>query len=328
MNFSIVHLTNRQDACHQWFADALCRQCKGDFPEVIFVDAVLWHDGYRRKEVADAVAGRFPYKHVNVKPNVWQGPTRLTKVDFFAASNARNTGVCYASQPYIFFQDDLSVMLPGWIDNARHAAQGGYVALGSYRKVRNLVVEDGEVKSWEPLLNAEGKDTGLDCRWGFGSDAGIVKAAPNHLYGCSFGLPTERMLQVNGQDEIFDGMGYEDVSLSLALTNVGCEIFYNRNMATWESDEKHFQGTPLRRDDPGKSPMDASHSLYYGTKQYPAPSGFQFGGVTNNPSYTRAIGNRFDLRSLRNRILAGGTFPVPSEPKHRWYDNVPLEQLV
>lgn len=332
MNFSLVYLTNREQPQFQWFVDSLCRQCAdGNFPQVIFIDSCLWGTDYKERVEAlqIIVAGRFSYQHHPPKPCAWQGPHRLTKRDYFAAANARNTGLCYASKDYIIYADDLSVLCPGWIDNARHAAEKGYVVQGAYRKVKNLVVEAGEIKSWEPILNEEGKDMGVDCRWASGSDTGIAPSHPGHLYGCSFGVPVEAMLEVNGQDEICDGMGYEDTGFGYMLKNIGYgeRMFYNRNMLTLEDGPLHFQGEPLKREDKGKSPMDASHSLYHGTRHYPAPSGFEFGGIYHNPAYIRSIGTKLDLRQTRQDVLSGKPFPIPTKPDKHFWDGQPLSEL-
>jgi len=280
----------------------------------------------RRALFAEAVKGRFEYTLTPPRPNIWQGPTRLTKQDYFAAANARNTGLCYARGDYIFFVDDLSVLGSFWLDNAMHAAHSGYICLGAYRKVKNLVVEDGEIKSFDPMMEG-GKDIGMDCRWSQGSDGGIVKTIPSNLYGCSFGAPVDAMLKINGQDEIFDGMGYEDVSSGYALHNNGYKLFYNRNVLTLEDGPAHFQGKPLLREDPGNSPMDASHTLYFGSAAFPAPSQFQFTGVLTNNSYKRSIGTKQDLRKLREHILSGGQFPVPTQPSNHFWTGVPLADL-
>lgn len=337
MTFSLVYLTNRENPCFAWFVDSLCRQVEdGNFPQVVFIDAMLWHREDRRRELADVVAGRFPYRHEPPKPCVWQGPHRLTTQDCFAAASARNTGICLASKPYIIFCDDLSVLAPGWLREARHAAQEGYVVMGAYRKVTKLVVDAGRIVSWSPHMvkDPDGKehDAGLDCRWSQGSDNGLVPTQPSNLYGCSFGAPIEALLDVNGQDEIFDGMGYEDCALGYTLLRTRqksffghpTNLFYNRNMLTYESEEMHHQGQPMKGGRVDKDNGRASVVLYRGGV---APSGFKSIGLQNDAGYVRSIGTRQNLRELRRQVLAGATFPVPTEPATHWYDNQPLKEI-
>jgi len=296
----------------EWFADGLCRLCSGDFPEVVFVDAVLWdRPDERRHEIASIVDGRFPYKHVAPKPTVWCGPGRKTKTDYFAASNARNTGICYASQPYIFYMDDLSVMSDDWIKEASHASSNGYIVAGSYKKVLDMVVENGQLKSFTVHRNEHGKDIGLDSRWSFGSSNGIIRMDGGMLYGCSCGFPIEDLLQVNGWDEIHDSSGAEDYSLGISLQKHGKQLWFNRNLHTTEDDLAHGQGPVLKRIIKPGNP-DASHVILNRLRADPKP---------------RTYGNFFELRTMRDGILNGGSFSPATMPTHHWFDGQEISSM-
>lgn len=307
MNFSLIYLTARIDPRFQWFVDSLCNQCAdGQFPQVIFIDSCLWGENYKERVAAlqAIVAGRFSYQHHPPKPCVWQGPHRLTQRDYFAAANARNTGLCYAKEEYIFYVDDLTVLMPGWVDNARHAAKSRYVAAGSYKKAWDMVVEGGLLVSCRETAG------GTDSRWHLGSNTGAdVKIDGGKLFGCSFGLPVSTLLDCNGQDEMCDSLGGEDYFLGLSLEKLGVNIFYNRNLSTRESEEGHGQGPIYLRLDKGlgKSSLDLL--------------------ARRRASGPRAMGNDFNLAELRQKILSGEPFPVPTKPDKHFWDGQPLSEL-
>lgn len=307
MSYTLCHITSRKVSKQDWFCDSLCRQVgSGEFPHVVFVDALLWGDnGSRRQEVRDAVNGRFVYDHVPPKPSVWLGPTRLTTQDYFAASNARNTGICYARGDYIMFIDDLSVMMPGFIDNVRHAAHHQYVVGGAYKKVFELVVEDGVAVSYREHAG------GIDSRWGQGRDTGVVPIQGGQLYGCSCGFPMEALFKINGYDELCDSMGSEDYLAGIMLEKAGYKISYNRNIFTLESEELHGQLPVMKRVIKPGNP-DQSWVLLNRVRADPKP---------------RAYGNNFEIKELRSHILSGGAFPVPAEPKLHWFDQEPLSRM-
>src|SRR5256885_12564266 len=191
MNLTIAYITNRDDCKIQWFLDSLARQIQpGDEVRIVVVDFFA----HEREKGLVCIAGSiFPYL-VPPKPNPWQGPHRLTKEDWFAAANARNTADCLAPDGHIAYVDDLSVLLPGWLDCVKQSMRENYVALGAYKKVKKLVVEDGEVKSFEEnpfgvdsrLRQVTQDQTSCDGSW---------------LYGCSVAMPVEAVLEVNGFPE-------------------------------------------------------------------------------------------------------------------------------
>lgn len=322
---TFAYLTNRRAPMVEWFLDSLHRELEGDYANVRIVIVDFYADEPGRRD-AFAKAAHSEIVHVTPKPTVWQGPHRLTKVNYFAAANTRNTAICLAPDGWIVFADDLSVLLPGWIKGVLSpmvSYNGGYVILGAYKKVKELVVENGEVKSFAPFPQ------GVDVRWHRGRDE-PVEMGGGDLYGCSFGAPTEALLTVNGLDENCDstGLGSEDQMLGIRLINAGFRLKYDRRMLTYESEERHAYSSELAwvdtvngrerqqheflRCDKGLSPNDKSHAILHqtnGTRW--APNYFGDGGI----------------RALRARVLAGEPFPVMGIPEHDWYDGVSIREL-
>ena len=235
MKFTIAYFTNRLLPKFDWFIDSLIPQIpQGVEIDLIFIDLQVDYQGQNRIDELKAIVNdRIPYRHIGPKPCVWQGKYRKTLADFFAASNARNTAFIHAESDYVLCVDDLSILMPGYIANAIHAVENKYLVLGAYKKAHNMVVENGQ------LISASKYD--VDSRWSIGSDTGIMPAPNNVLYGCSFGLPLETALQVNGFDEAYDGMGFEDCDFGIRCSRTGIKMFYNRNMLTIESNELHNQ---------------------------------------------------------------------------------------
>jgi hypothetical protein len=182
---------------------------------------------------------------------------------------------------------------------------GKAVRCGAYRKVRDLVVEDGKVVSFTDDLK------GWDHR------SGQVSLDLTHchgcwLYGCSVVAPVERLLQVNGWPEFCDGVGHEDCVLGDMLERVGCELQYDRKMMTYESQELHFIETAFRKTDKGISPNDKSHATLSRTIgrtsfDYPIPMG--------------------SVRALRSHVLSGNYFPIPTEPVTDWWDGEKISEM-
>jgi len=311
MNLSIIYLTSRRQSCVEWFVDSLYKQSQLH-PDVqiqlVFVDTRLWYDEDRDSEFASVVNNRFDFTHTPPKNTVWQGPRRLTSEDYFCASSARNTGCMYAKHDYLLFVDDLSVLMPGWLTNALHAARNHYVVCGAYKKVRSLKIENGGVVSYEEFPQ------GVDSRWGRGSDGGIVPWYGSALYGCSFGCPTDGFLKVNGFDELLDGQSGEDYDFGIRVERAGYKVFYNRNMLTLESEELHGQLPVMKRVIKHKEgSLDASVIC--------------LNRVANETKRIRTMQEYYDLSSERSRVLAGEQPTFIEEPKHHWFDGQPLCEM-
>jgi hypothetical protein len=296
-HLTICWLTNRRDHKAEWFLDSLHRELGGDYSNV----RIIMIDPRQSAGCVRALC-------VPPKPSVWQGPHRLTKEDWFCASGCRNTGLCYAPDGYIAYADDLAVLLPGWLQSVREAMTENYIVCGAYQKVNQLVVERGEVKSFTPI---EGS---VDSRWRWGLDHRAVPCDGNFLYGCSAAFPVEALLSINGwPEDLCDGMGFEDCLTGHVLENAGYDLRYDRRMKTLESDELHFVETPLKRCDFGVHPKNKTHAALKIAKE---SKRFE------NPSLGPG-----GIRALREKVLAGEPFPVPTGPTVEWFTGKPLGEL-
>jgi hypothetical protein len=158
----------------------------------------------------------------------------------------------------------------------------------------------------------------------------VVEITGGQLYGASLGVAREVMLQLNGFDELCNGIGGEDCHLGVRLEIAGHRVFYSRRMMTIESEDP-ATGSPLslERIDPVMSERayrarlaelgvrarvtdgrcDASHmvlDLVYGLR---APE---------------SRGNHYELRDLRPADLPATSRRLPTT---FWFDGRPLEDL-
>ena len=286
---SLVYITSRKEPHFDWFINSLRREMRelGDgvpMPELIVID---FYHAQDRMPYGMGWVG--PIKWASPKPTPIQGRYRLTDHDAFAASNARNTGLCLASGTYIVFVDDVSVLVNGWLAAAMEAMRENRIVCGAYRKVKELSVDDkGNITHW---IGFEG---GQDTRW---KDArpSPTQCPAQWLYGCSFGIPVETLLSVNGFDEALDGLSFEDVCLGLRLEKAGHQLWYDQRMLTFESEEAHHI--------PGDEKFKRHNRPIEG---YQDLAWEMLGWIKNN--LPRARGTP-DLRTIRNDVLSGKPFP-------------------
>jgi hypothetical protein len=318
---SIVYATHRDDPAFQWFADGLANQISDEDVEVIVVDGQFCEGRTARFE--EAVAGRFALRHVAAKPTPLNGPHRLTSIEYFAASSARNTGVVYASKPYVVFVDDASVPMPGWWSEVVEAARHQYLVGGAYQKHREMRVERGT------LVSSRSEQSGIDTRWDLGDDRRVVPLPGQQLYGSSLGIPRVVLLEVNGFDELCDSIAGEDYQLGLRLENAGHRIFYSRRMLTIESEEHHAGGPILIRLNqtlPEREYMERLREFGVDrrTTDGPFDSTYMILDILYGRDQRASLGNPYKLSRLAPEQLAMLTEVFP---QRYWFSGQALSEL-
>lgn len=345
---TIIYCTSRRTPQWTWFVDAICRQADFDqrrHLQIVFVDGNLWdlkmpvdprpseikladplfHDTDRRLELELIVNNRLDYQHIPPLPTVYQGPFRLTKADWFCASNTRNTGFVAAKYGYVLMIDDLSLPGPGWLDQGLHAAHHGYPVAGMYKKVKKLVVNDGLVESFEEFPE------GVDSRWGYGSPNGIVEW-DGSIYGCSFGVPLAKALDIDGFEMACCGAGGEDYDFGIRLRRSGAKVMLNQNLFTMESEEGHHVQETMS--------MRARERRHVTRENLPAAyESYQHARADERHMSDHVLLNRVlnearvtpilpqNLRGQRDKFLHTGYVDVPTGPVCDWRDNSPLSDI-
>lgn len=304
---TFAYTTCRQHPQLTWFMDSLKLQLQAH-PELEYRIVVVdfWSD--QRAWAYPEIIFTKPM------PNVWNGHHRLTKENWFNASASRNAALCHAPDGYIVYVDDLSVLLPGWLDAVLQAKD--YIACGAYKKVRNLVVDNGIITSFLPW--PPGEDNRLKH-----VKEDVTNCGGNWAYGCSLAGPVEAFLSVNGwPNDLCGGLGFEDVLMGIVMANAGWSLKYDRRMMTYESDELHSVEPSFRREDwhmengvavfGGNGGDDKSHrALHIAQSSKSFANSFGDGGI----------------REIRRKVLAGEPFPVIQVPDREWYSGKLLSEL-
>lgn len=331
---TISYQTSRKEPLFWWFISSLRRQPGGHSHDIRIVVVDYWaqeiphHDWgridvARRKAQFKAFMPDYHFLHIPPKPTPWQGPHRLTKNDYFAASNARNTALLYARDGHIAYVDDLSVLLPTWLLAVREACANNQITAGAFKKLKNIQVVDGLVKSFEAF------PPGMDSRWLFLDKSGNtnpapVECAPNWTFGCSIVFPIERLLEINGYPEDSDSTGVagEDTAVGVALANRGHKIFYDRRMLTYESEEHHYQPPVMLRTNKKNEGTATTNGA-----EHPNHKDHLF---VHHNRVKLEFENYFGpagIRGLRDRVLRGQPIPATVAPTIDWFDKQPAKEL-
>jgi len=314
---SIVYATYRKNPYLDWLIDSFYNQCiKYDIPtsviQFIIVDSYLWQDptntDERRSNINKWINNRFDYVHVSPKPNPYQGPNKLTSIDYFSAGNARNTGICYAKHSYVLFIDDLSILGEGCLVKILDGASAGLVIGYAYKKLFDIEIESGNIISKTEI------QSGIDSRWHLGNNETIVIIRGSQLYGYC-GMPLQVILDVNGYDQICDSIRGEDYHLGIRIEKMNIPIYYNINVVFYEADGEKYVSHPYiaRNSVLSKEKYESILTKYNITQRWHDKGGYDISflvlDILLNASHV-AKGNKFNLADLRNKILAGGTFEI------------------
>lgn len=246
------------------------------------------------------------------KPNIWQGPHRVTKEDWWAKANALNTAFALCRTQWMLVVDDRLVLMPGWSERVKAAAQGGYAVAGSYEKRDGMEVLDG-------VISRQGTTIAIDPRLAEMQRMKLPAPFPmpfncHWMYGCCYALPLEWALNVNGVDERCDGISAEDSFFCATLQNAGYSIRFDPLLKVVE--DRSSAGPSMRREDKGVSPNDKSHALIDHARRIKK---------AEHPLWP------YDLRQLRIKVLNGlpyQPFPHPPRADHRdWFDGQPIKEF-
>lgn len=306
---TIAYVTCRREPKIELFFKTLCDQLPNEFrPRLVIVD--FHRDDRKLAPVPKALEERLhSWVWVPPKPSVWQGRHRLTAVDFFSASNARNTALCYAGPGgWIAYVDDLSALRPCWVASAMAAMVPNQVTCGTYEKVANLKINENGNVTYNTI------DGGEDFRIrGLRVGVKACKMAGRLLLGCTLVAPINRLFDINGwPEQLCDGMGYEDCITGTVLENHGCSIVFDTELAIVEDEAAHHtEGNTLLRIDPGKSPQDKSHFMWAHANRF--------------VRFRQTFAAYATLESMAMGIQEGKPFPVPTHPKEEWYTKIPLK---
>lgn len=325
---SFVYTTCRKNPKFEWFVDSLYNQAvEESFDlskiELILVDFELQYDESRREMMSQIVNNRIKFTHVEPMPSPWQGKHRLSSRDCFSASLARNTGVCYVSNNYVFFIDDLSVLEPGSFKHMVEYATNRIVVAFGYKKVWDLQVENGVI------TNKREHEGGIDYRLRQGDS--FRQIGGSQLYGYS-GSPLSVLLSVNGYDEICNSVAGEDYHYGMRIDKLGIPIFYTSKVLFYESEDLADQGNVFLRRDPLLSEQQYSDLM----KRYNIVKRWTVGArtdvshlildmLTRNKSWSE--GNVYTLKELRKVIQSGGTFQTEFSNDIKTLDGVFLRDI-
>lgn len=312
MSLTVAYITARKEPLLDWFIESLALQIKPtDKIRIIVVDFYAQAcDDWTEKDVAGRIAEATAiaekcgladrFKIVPPKPTIWAGPHRITSENWWAACNSRNTAICLCETEWLAFCDDRSVLLPGWLRGVRRAMKGGYLVAGSYEKRHSVTVESGVIRHAGIVTGEDGRRKEYAAQGGIGA----VRCPGQWVFGCTFALPLEWAIAVNGVDETCGGISMEDVIFGLMLENHGFPMCYDPTIQMVEDRTVEKLGKPMRREDKGKSPDDKSHAM-----------------LAMLRGSKRAM-HTWDLKAIRESVLIKGEpFPVPPKtPYVDWYD--------
>lgn len=312
----------------QWAFDSLERQVRNKNIPVQFLLIDYWkevreQDGFEKITPPDC----FEFTHVEPLPSLVQGRHRITNHIWYAAANARNTAFVYCKYNNVAFIDDLSVIGDRWLDGVVDSIRGNYIALGAYRKVYNMKVENGV------LIASEDRGDGQDSRWSMCGENQRIRVAGNNFFGCSSCMPLEAALKVNGFDLLTDTIRYEDTVMGVRLEKAGYKFFYDKRMLSIESNDHPQRDFEVRSIDEmlGEARYyEVMKELGIKNSRYPKDANKDCSHIIVDAAYARVqpFWNFFSLKDLREKHLRGETIEL-SDMNYKdyfWFSKKPLAE--
>ena len=324
---TFVYTTCRPEPKLEWFTDSLFMQLienKIDPKTVqfILVDYELQYNPSRREKLYD---DRIDFLHVEPKPCAWQGKYKITKTNWFCAGLARNTGICYTKNDYLFFIDDTCILAPGSLRYMLECAKKKVVCGFSYRKVFDLKVEYGNI------VSKRDEAGGVDSRITSGGDA-FRRIGGGQLWGYN-GSPISVLLSVNGYDEICNSMGGEDYHYGTRIEKLGIPVYYTTNVLFYESEDLASQeGCFFPRRDPflGEDRYKELMQKYDVKTRWYTDGRYDLSHLILDMlmrGKTWTEGNNYNLTHLRDHILSGGSFSTEFSKDLKSIDDILLTDI-
>ena len=221
MKISVILPTNRpQGPMYALYSLSKQTMPKEDW-ELLIIDDY-------REDLIMYTAELFDLQNISVlksKPSHWRS-NRLI-------GNARNTGLIWAEGELIVFLDDFCWVPPRWLEE--HWL--------TYQRTPNTMIGAGKAVKYIPdryddLDKLPLPDVGNKVEGAFIRNLAQFKVSdtrgPNSKRDCGGGwfytmnasAPLDKIVYVNGFDEIFDQTSEEDIDLGLRLERAGCKFFY------------------------------------------------------------------------------------------------------
>ena len=318
---TICYVTARKDNQVSWLFDSLDRELGGRYEDVELVVVDFWAEaqrpgeGWSREQASDRRASYRARKRggdlrvVPPAPNVWQGPHRLTRENWYAKSNALNTAVMHARGQHLLFFDDLSVLRPGFMGVARGAMHHARrITAFAHDKYDRMMVEGGRIVSARPR-----QPRPFDDRVGASQGRPIRAPTGGWTYGQGLLVPLEAILSLNGWPQDCDGMRSQDSAFGIVAANAGFEIFFDPRAVVVESADRHDDGSVVMR--------GGSNAVHRGRKRKET----FLGRCRSMRRFDNYYGPR-GLGGARADVLAGRRVPRILSPTTDWFSGTPLSR--
>lgn len=197
------------------------------------------------------------------------------------------------------------------MDGVYEAFQKNYVVCGTYEKRTGMVVRDGQIIDGGKTIGTDSRMTGMEGQ-------NFKRQAPGAwVFGCTFALPVEWMLQVNGFDESWDSVSMEDVHFGRMLENNSFPIFFDSRMKMIED----RSGTEIY-------PKNREHDMKRSSKErHPHDKNDKTHKLIDMLWGNKRSAHAWDLTTIRNNILSGKSYPIPRQPTHDFFDSQPLIEM-